>query len=41
MWDKGGCGGITVDGEVACPVEPHPKFVAVGTCQGSYLGMGH
>ena len=34
--DGGLCnGGITVDGVPLCPVEPHPKCVAVGTCPGS------
>ena len=35
-----GCGGITVDGELACPVVPHLKWVADGTCQGFCCGCG-
>ena len=35
-----GKGGITVDGELACPAAPYPKCVAADTCQGSGLGEG-
>ena len=40
MWNKKSMLGITVDGELACPVEPHPKWGAVGTCQCFYWGWG-
>ena len=42
MHDKGREGvGITVDGELVCPVALHPKCVAVGTCQSPFLGEGY
>ena len=34
---RGVCRGITVNGEPAYPVAPHPRCIATGTCQGSCL----
>ena len=33
--------GIIVDGELAHPAVPYPKYVAVGICKGFCLGAGH
>ena len=38
MWK---IGGITVDGEPACPEILNLKFVPAGTCKVSCLGEGH
>ena len=34
-WNRGG---YTVDGEPVYSAVPHPRCVAAGTCQGSFLG---
>ena len=35
MWNGEG---ITLDGELVYPAAPHPRWVAIGICQGSCLG---